>query len=155
MNICALPGTKVIFINKGGYGNSAEAAREAGFIEGNQYTVHDIDVSQSCSYVYFEEIRGSWNSVMFDDIPEVEETTPDVPKLTHSFTTLGYSKDDVDRYIDIAKFDNNDYVVKICTKWSPKSDPIETVIQLKQEGFQMLLDAMNMAAHNIDKFEVK
>lgn len=68
MNIYSPRGTKVVYLDENGYPTQREHAREAGFIKGQTYTVSWTDVGQSSTSVYFEEISGGWNSVLFGQI---------------------------------------------------------------------------------------
>ena len=67
MEINCKPGTVVIFTANGGY-DSGVLAQERGFVIGNRYTVKAIHVGGWSTSVEFEEIGGSWNSVMFRDV---------------------------------------------------------------------------------------
>ena len=58
-------GTKVTYLDENGYPIEREYARKAGFVEGQEYTVKRCDEGSSSTSVYFEEINGGWNSVMF------------------------------------------------------------------------------------------
>ena len=69
MNIHSPRGTKVIYLDENGYDYQRKYAREAGFVKGQTYTVSRTNVGQSSTSVYFEEISGGWNSVMFG-VPE-------------------------------------------------------------------------------------
>jgi hypothetical protein len=72
MNIHAKPGTKVVFANpnNGNY-HSQETART--YLEpGKVYTVARCDVEDWFTDVFLEEVPGiAFNSVMFDDAPQV------------------------------------------------------------------------------------
>lgn len=68
MNIYARPGTKVVYLDKYGYDWQPIDARKNGFIKGEQYTISSIDVHSSSTTVYFYEIKGGYNSVMFADV---------------------------------------------------------------------------------------
>jgi hypothetical protein len=70
MNIYAKNGDKVRFINKNGYDGQPDAARKAGLVEGSIYTVKEVDIGCSHSYVYLKEFPGtqSFNTVMFEDV---------------------------------------------------------------------------------------
>lgn len=65
-------GTKVIYLNKNGYPIEREYARKAGFVEGQEYTVTHCDEHSSSTSVYFYEIPGGWNSVMFGEVEQNE-----------------------------------------------------------------------------------
>jgi hypothetical protein len=63
-----LDGTIVTYLDENGYDCERERAREAGFVKGGTYTVVSTDVGNCSTSVKFYEIKGSWNSVMFEDI---------------------------------------------------------------------------------------
>ena len=61
------PGEKMLFLNRNGY--DAERKRAAAVFDTNkEYTLKTIDIGNWSSSVSFEEVAGSWNSVMFDTV---------------------------------------------------------------------------------------
>jgi len=71
--LLAPPGTKLRFRNKGGYPVEAGRACEAGLVPGNLYTLAAVEVGDSRSRVYLEEVPGGFNSVMFECGPYEED----------------------------------------------------------------------------------
>lgn len=65
MNIYSPRGTTVVYLDENGYPFERENARKAGFVKGEKYTVQQTNVYSSSTTVYFDEIVGGWNSVMF------------------------------------------------------------------------------------------
>ena len=76
MNIYAPKGTKVRFLNFNGQDWEREKAATV-FDTEKEYTVDHTDVGNWSTDVYFEEVAGPWNSVMF---LEVGEELPDYIK---------------------------------------------------------------------------
>lgn len=76
MNIYAPKGTKVRFLNFNGQEWERQKAATV-FDTEKEYTVERIDVGGFSSDVYFEEVAGPWNTVMF---LEVGEELPDYIK---------------------------------------------------------------------------
>lgn len=73
MDIYSPPGTRVRFMNKGGYEIQPKQAIKEGLIEEEVYTVSYIDVGSWTSYVYLKEFPNkSFNTVMFDQVEEDE-----------------------------------------------------------------------------------
>lgn len=67
MNIYAEAGTKVVYTDTDSYASERERARNVGFVKGGQYTVKYTIVESFSTDVYFNELPGGWNSVMFED----------------------------------------------------------------------------------------
>lgn len=61
---------KVKFLNCGGYPNEPAKAVEAGFVEGETYTVRSLEEHSWFSYYYIEGKPGKWNTVMFNELRE-------------------------------------------------------------------------------------
>lgn len=73
MDIYSSAGTKVRFLNKNGYDNERETAAKV-FDTTTIYTVKNIEVHSSVSYVTLEEYpERSYNSVMFTEVIESEK----------------------------------------------------------------------------------
>jgi hypothetical protein len=67
-------GDKMHFLNRNGY--DGERTRAAEIFDTNQsYTVKSISIGSWSSLIYFEEVDGGWNSVMFDFAEENEGDT--------------------------------------------------------------------------------
>jgi len=68
LDIYALPGTKVVFLGKGGWPGEAETASR--LLETNKiYTVYKIDVECFHSDVWLEEVPDRYfNSVLFTQV---------------------------------------------------------------------------------------
>jgi hypothetical protein len=68
MNIAAQKGTKVVYLDKGGYSSDKKHARK--YLKKNKiYTVDHTEVDDFYTEVYLQEFPGvSFNSVMFQDI---------------------------------------------------------------------------------------
>lgn len=96
MNIYCKEGTKVKFINKGGYPGDVEKARI--FLNTKKsYTVDYVDVGRWISYVYLKEFPGKrFNTVMFEE--EENEESVGTLELTQSeliwLSNLMYSETD-------------------------------------------------------------
>lgn len=73
--------------------------------------------------------------------------------VTHVFRVQSESPEAV-RGIEIAKYSNSEYMVIIDTLWAGDEKPMVTTIKLKADGFQLLLDALLIAAHNIDDYKL-
>lgn len=70
MNIYTLPGTKVRFTAEGG--QESENAEARSLLEiGGLYTVKETEVGNWCSEVYLEEVKGGFNTVMFEDAEDL------------------------------------------------------------------------------------
>ncbi|WKL00930.1 hypothetical protein Q0F98_28985 [Paenibacillus amylolyticus] len=72
MNIFAPKGSKVRFVNRGGWDGEYERAAEV-LEHGKVYTIKRINVYQSSSEVFLEGINQSFNSVFFEDVYETED----------------------------------------------------------------------------------
>lgn len=73
MNMYSPPGTRVRFMNKGGYEIQPRLAIKAGLIEEEVYTVAYVDVGGWTSYVYLKEFPNEgFNTAMFDQVEEDE-----------------------------------------------------------------------------------
>ena len=59
-------GTKATYLDRNGYTSDPVDARKRGLVKGEQYTIEHIEVHDSHSYVYFEELPGGFNTVMFE-----------------------------------------------------------------------------------------
>ena len=88
MNIYAVPGSKVVFLNKHGYESQRDYALVCGLEEGGVYTVRHTEVSRSSTLVYLYEFATGFNSVMFEDFMEEEflDTGPDFCQLSELST---------------------------------------------------------------------
>lgn len=76
MDIWTPPGTYVTYLNKNGYELNRAYANTV-LEEGKQYTVYDIDVGSSYSYVQLVEVPGMWfNTVMFENLVGYDENNP-------------------------------------------------------------------------------
>jgi hypothetical protein len=91
MNIYAIPGSKVVFLNKNGYEFQRDYANACGLEEGGVYIVRGTNVGQSSTLVYLEGFTTGFNSVMFDNFMEEEflDTGPDFCQLSE-FPTEPY-----------------------------------------------------------------
>jgi len=68
MDIYTAPGRKVIFMGVNGYDYERAEALKLLTVDAS-YTVNNIEVNSSSSYVEFEELPGErFNSVMFKDL---------------------------------------------------------------------------------------
>jgi hypothetical protein len=74
MNIWAKSGDKVVYLDEGGYKGDTEYVRKQGFVKGQVYNVAYTVVHSSSTDVYFTDISGCYNSVMFEDYVEAEHT---------------------------------------------------------------------------------
>lgn len=79
MNIYAKKGSKVVFTGKNGSDWDQQDAQKR-LIIGSVYTVKRTDVGNWSSTVEFQEVEGSYNTVLFDDW-EVEAKKPATPQL--------------------------------------------------------------------------
>ncbi len=72
MNIYSPPGTKIIFAYpNNGWVRDSEFAQKAGLVVNNEYTVEEIEIHQSSSYVYLKEVpRDKFNTSLFADVAE-------------------------------------------------------------------------------------
>lgn len=68
-------GDKMVFLGKNGYQGQRDEAMKH-FTIGTAYTVADCEVGTSDHRVYFEEVPGSWNGVMFERV-QTEENRQD------------------------------------------------------------------------------
>lgn len=68
MNIYAQAGDKVTYLGENGYDAERDAIKRAGIKAGDILTVESTSVGSWSTYVTFEEIWGSHNSVMFEDV---------------------------------------------------------------------------------------
>lgn len=62
-------GDRVIFMDKNGYPHQREGAAKAGLKAGQEYTVSEVEVSQSRTDLALEGVPGTFNSVMFTPAP--------------------------------------------------------------------------------------
>lgn len=70
MNIRSPEGTLVRFTGIGGY-DGCNSHAKAHLVVGETYTVLDIDVHSSISYVYLKEVPNqNFNTVMFEEVNE-------------------------------------------------------------------------------------
>lgn len=113
MNIYAQKGTKVRFLNFNGQEWEREKAATVFDIE-TEYTVERTDVGNWSSDVYFEEVAGPWNTVMFLEVgqelpdyikrargipveekeqPKEAKYVPDVVKIEHHQNVEGQAAD--------------------------------------------------------------
>lgn len=67
MEINTNAGRKVKYLNEHGYPSDRESANKV-LKTGEVYTVADLDVGRFRSMVYLIGIKGSFNSVMFEDV---------------------------------------------------------------------------------------
>lgn len=70
MNIYARPGTKVRYTGENGYDHEHDDIQTMGVSIGEILTVKETEVGSWKTYVYFEELDGGFNSVLFEDIDE-------------------------------------------------------------------------------------
>lgn len=137
MNIYAQKGTKVRFLNFNGQEWEREKAATVFDIE-TEYTVDRTDVGGWSSDVYFEEVAGPWNTVMFlevgeelpdyikrargipveeKEVPEEKKYVPNVVKIEHHQNVAGQAADTnctVEQYREASECDTdeefNDYL---------------------------------------------
>lgn len=82
MDIYSKPGTKVRYSGKNGYGYDHKPFLDAGVEIGTVFTIRDIDVGRSSTYVSFLEIGGEHNSVIFD---EIQDHYDEILDFEHTF----------------------------------------------------------------------
>jgi hypothetical protein len=70
MDIYAKPGTKVRYSGKNGYGFEHKKFLDDGIEIGAIFTIRNVEIGQSKSYVSFEEIDGKYNTVIFEEIKD-------------------------------------------------------------------------------------
>lgn len=75
MNIYTAPGCKVKYTGKGGYEFERNEADKI-LDRNKEYTVESVTVGGWTSYVYLEEVQGKFNTVMFENIGEIDEVDP-------------------------------------------------------------------------------
>ena len=68
MNIYASRGTKVRYTGENGYDHEHIDIQTMGVSVGDILTVERTEVGSWKTYVYFEELDGGYNSVMFEDV---------------------------------------------------------------------------------------
>jgi hypothetical protein len=68
MNIYAKQGHKVKYLGENGYDSNRAAIEKLGVKVGDILTVQFTEVYSSSTDVYFEEVAGYHNSVMFEDV---------------------------------------------------------------------------------------
>lgn len=69
MRLDTKPGEKVRFLNKGGYEDQRRRALHL-MVPGEIYEVEHLEVGSWFSYVTLKYIKGSHNSVMFENVEE-------------------------------------------------------------------------------------
>lgn len=67
MDIYSPPGTKVRFAANGGWEYDKEEAKKV-LTLGKIYTVSNVDVHSSHSYVSLEGVNGEFNTVLFNEV---------------------------------------------------------------------------------------
>lgn len=76
MNIYAQSGHKVVYLDENGYEGDRNYAREKGFVKGGVYEVKHTEVGSCHTSVYFHDMIGGHNSVMFEDYVESTKQEP-------------------------------------------------------------------------------
>lgn len=62
------PRTKVVFLGENGHDYQREAARKAGLIAGQEYTLKQVEEHSCHTWFELEGIEGIFNSVMFESL---------------------------------------------------------------------------------------
>ena len=75
-------------------------------------------------------------------------------KMTHQFSVVSHVKD-VDREIQIARSEDETFLVRLITQWKDEPTPVISELHLTDVSLILLNVAVNEATNNLEDHKVK
>lgn len=74
--------------------------------------------------------------------------------MTHQFSVVSHVKD-VDREIQIARFEDETFLIRLITQWRDEPTPVISELHLTDVSLMLLNVAVNEATNNLEDHKVK